>query len=371
MHWYFPSWNGDVRIESDAEDPRRTVLTVIEPTAHELELLDRANSVFKAKKWIHGSSKLWKLSGDQQRQQTILDASLLEVGLILVGRLKPGLATLTAVTTEEDTVEAMGSSESGFMAWIGKQLHGDVGATPAKVNFRDEEGYAKLQLAKKEEAKRLADEAEREEREKKEAEEREALAKQEAEKKETGDAKRKKREEEKARKKKEDEKKKKDKAATTVKRPTTCCPESIPGVVEPAQEVLLQFCDAEQREQWLRERRLVARGGITGHRYLIAHRHTDTAIKMGKCSWDLDTDTVMHFHDWTVPPEEEVLAAKLILEHREPWLRNEATYFDCGPHSQVFKNPFGDGGDGTHDAGFTRAMGQYFRALEQLDRYRS
>ena len=25
-----------------------------------------------------------------------------------------------------------------------------------------------------------------------------------------------------------------------------------------------------------------------------------------------------------MPPEEEILAAKLILEHREPWLRNEA-----------------------------------------------
>lgn len=366
MHWYFPSWNGDVRIESDAEDPRRTVLTVIEPTAHELELLDRANSVFKAKKWVHGSSKLWKLSGDQQRQQTTLDASLLEVGLILVGRLKPGLATLTAVTTEEDTVEAMGTSESGFIAWIGKQLHGDVGFTPAKVNFRDEEGYAKFQLAKKEEAKLKASAAEREEREKKEAEEREALGEVEA-KAEAEDSKRKKREEEKARKAKEEKKKKK--AATTVKRPTTCCPESIPGVIEPAQEVLLQFCDAEQREQWLRERRLVARGGLTGHRYLIAHRHTDTAIKMGKCSWDLDDDAVMHFHDWTVPPEEEVLAAKLILEHREPWLRNEATCL--GGHGQRFKNPFGNGGDGTHDAGFTSAMGQYFRALEQLDRYRS
>ena len=34
---------------------------------------------------------------------------------------------------------------------------------------------------------------------------------------------------------------------------------------------------------------------------------------------------MLHFHDNSVPPEEEVLAAKLILEHREPWLRNEAT----------------------------------------------
>ena len=44
-----------------------------------------------------------------------------------------------------------------------------------------------------------------------------------------------------------------------------------------------------------------------------------------KICYDIDDRCVLHFHDWTVPPEEEVLATKLILEHREAWLRNEAT----------------------------------------------
>lgn len=354
MHWYFPSWNGDVRIESDAEDPRRTILTVIEPTAHELDVLDAANNVFRAKKWVHGNAKLWKLSADQTTQQTIVNASLLEVGIVLMGRLKPGIATLTAITTEEGHVEAMGSSENGFISWLGKGLQGDAGKTPAMINFRDQEGYAKMQAAKKEHARQQEEVASKKAEEDRVAAE---AASQEKAKQEEAENERGKKTEV------------KEPAAATVKRPTTCCPQSIAGVIEPAQEVLLRFCTPEQREQWLRERRLIAHGGISGHRYLLAHRHSPTAIKIGKCGFDLDDVAVMHFHDWTVPPEEEVLAAKLILEHREPWLRNEATCL--GGHSSIFKNPFGNGGDGTHDAMFTEALGQAVDALNYLGRFRA
>ena len=59
-----------------------------------------------------------------------------------------------------------------------------------------------------------------------------------------------------------------------------------------------------------------------------------------------------------MPPEEEVLAAKLILEHREPWLRNEATCLqqtkDGKWHDLGFlryKNPFGDASDGRERCG--------------------
>lgn len=350
MHWYFPSCNGDVRISTDPEDPRHTLVTVIEPTANELELLERANAVFRAKKWVHASSKLWKLSGDQQRQETRVEASLLEVGLILVGRLKPGLATLTAVTTVEGKVEAMGSAEAGYVAWIGKAMQGDVGAMPNMVNLRDEVGYAQLMLAK---AK-----AEIEERDEREAKAAKAARAEAAAKELEAKIAEAKAAEAAARKAKAD----KETAAATVKRPTPSCPQSIPGIVEAAQEVLLRFCDAEQRQQWLSERRLIARGNLTGHRYLIAHRHTPTAIQIGKCTFDLDEVAPMHFHDWTVPPEEEVLAVKLILEHREPWLRNEATCLGhMGmPRTEVFKNPFGDGLDGLPDAGLTEDLGRAF-----------
>ncbi len=71
---------------------------------------------------------------------------------------------------------------------------------------------------------------------------------------------------------------------------------------------------------------------------------------------------VLHFHDNSVPPEEEVLATKLILEHRESWLRHEATCLG-GDFDFVFKNPFGGGGDGVPDSQLTGEIGSFFRGF--------
>lgn len=148
-------------------------------------------------------------------------------------------------------------------------------------------------------------------------------------------------------------------AAATVRRPTPSCPQCVPGAIEPATEVLLEFLSQDEHDQWAKERALVVRGGLSQHRYLLAHRHSARAQKIGRMCFDLDDNTVVHFHDWRVPPEEEMLAAKLILEHQEPWLRNEATMLGCGNKSQVFKNPFGDVMDGVWDASLTQAIGLF------------
>ena len=50
-----------------------------------------------------------------------------------------------------------------------------------------------------------------------------------------------------------------------------------------------------------------------------------------------------------------MLAAMLILRHREPWLRNEATAL--GNFRHVFKNPFGDMMDGVEDSVWTQQVG--------------
>jgi len=152
--------------------------------------------------------------------------------------------------------------------------------------------------------------------------------------------------------------------AASVARPTPCCPECVPGSVDMASEVLLSFLSPEEHADWARHRAIMVRGGLSGHQYLIAHRHSDTAVKLGKICYDVDDRCVLHFHDWTVPPEEEVLATKLILEHREPWLRNEATvlqptrdgrWLDLG--FLRYKNPFGDASDGRVDASVTTTFG--------------
>ena len=145
-------------------------------------------------------------------------------------------------------------------------------------------------------------------------------------------------------------------AAVTVKRPTPSCPECYVGAVGPANEVLLSFLTPEQHRTWARERYVIVRGGLTGHRYVIAHRATEIAARNQKICWDADDRDTLHFHDQSVPPEEEVLSAMLILQHREPWLRNEATCLGVR-FSKVFKNPFGDHLDGVADAALTRVIG--------------
>ncbi len=143
--------------------------------------------------------------------------------------------------------------------------------------------------------------------------------------------------------------------AASVKRPTPCCPECQPGAIGPASEVLLSFLSPEQHEQWSRQRAILVEGHLSGHRYIIAHRHSELAQRVGRMCFDADDQRVVHFHDWSVPPEEEVLAAKLVMEHAEPWLRNEATILGSG--TDVYKNPFGGGLDGTESAAFASDIG--------------
>ncbi len=157
------------------------------------------------------------------------------------------------------------------------------------------------------------------------------------------------------------EKKEKEAKAASIKRPTPCCPDRQPGSIGPASEVLLSFLSPSQHEQWARERAILVHGGLSGHRYVIAHRNTQLAQRMTRICFDVDDQKIMHFHDWSVPPEEEVLAAKLIMEHAEPWLRNEATLLGGG--RDKYKNPFGGGGDGTESAAFAASFG---RTLESL-----
>lgn len=149
--------------------------------------------------------------------------------------------------------------------------------------------------------------------------------------------------------------------AASVKRPTPCCPDCEVGSVAPASEVLLSFLNEHEHETWARERAIVVTGGLTGHRYILAHRNSELAAYNSKICFDLDDGQILHFHDNSVPPEEEVLAAKLILEHREPWLRNEATHFGYDKEHRKFKNPFGDMGDGTESAAFVSMFGQWVK----------
>ena len=152
--------------------------------------------------------------------------------------------------------------------------------------------------------------------------------------------------------------------AVSVSRPTPCCPRCEVGAIAPARDVLLSFLSPQEHADWAEHRAIIVRGGKSGHRYLLAHRNSPTAARLGKICYDLDDHFVLHFHQTEIPPEEEILAAKIILEHREPWLRNEATclsqtkdgrWHDLG--FMHYKNPFGDVNDGREDAAITATFG--------------
>lgn len=146
-------------------------------------------------------------------------------------------------------------------------------------------------------------------------------------------------------------------AAVTVRRATPCCPDPVPtdGPLKLSSRVLREFCTKQQWRDWVNHGQLICRGSRTQTRYRLVHRQHPLAAMQGKICRDIDHGVTLHFHDSLLPPAEEVLGAKLILENREHWLRNEATYFS--KRGFIFKNPFGSMADGTADATLFRQFG--------------
>ena len=254
---------------------------MFEPTENELKILDMLGHTLKEMGHLE-KPVLWRADDDDKFEQTrVIDADIITVGKLLLPKLKPTKAALTAIrvadgeiTTARSTEKAMGSLDKALVA---------LGAEPEKAK------------------------------------------------------------------------------AVTVARPTPCCPNCIDGPLTPATEVLFSFLTDEERERWSDDHAVVAEGNLTGHRYLLMHRHSEKARRIGWICYDLDDRSHLHFYDWSVPPEEEILAAKLILEHHEDWLRNEATCFHAT--DVRFKNPFGDINDGVAESGVLKGFGMAFRGL--------
>jgi hypothetical protein len=108
-------------------------------------------------------------------------------------------------------------------------------------------------------------------------------------------------------------------AAVTVRQPERGCPAPEP-CNERASEVLRTFCSQTQWRSWQAAQSLVAYGGSSGKPYRIYHRNQAARKGLGHILVDADNREVCVW-DATVPAEEEVLATKLAVEHREDWLR--------------------------------------------------
>lgn len=274
--WFIPSWNGDFRLEPSKNDPKKTILTVVDPTEEEKIAVAAIRGILIDRGWLKQAIT------ETPTAETTINASLEEVGPVVVAALRPGPAVITAVRLSNGEIEVCEHREPG--------------------------------KATEKELKELAQ--------------------------------------------------KPASAAATVKRPTPSCPDCFTnGAIRPATESLLAFMTPDQHKTWARGRYLVTRGGVTGHRYILAHRDSEIAAKNTRICWDADDRDTLHFHDQSVPPEEEVLAAMLILQHREAWLRNEATCFYGLRFTKILKNPFGDHMDGVPDANLTRLIGATARAL--------
>ncbi len=278
MKWFIPSWNGDIRVESQG-DGESTVLKAFSPTPAELEVLEKFGAHCVKEGWVESWRKRWG-----KEVSITIDAPFATVGAVAAQYMRPGAAVLTGISLRDGRIET---------------YEGPPVVLEQKVAEAAAEGAT---------------------------------------------------------------------AAVTVKRPTPCCPACIPGSVAPASEVLLSFLSPEEHAMWAEYRAIIVTGGLTGHRYLLAHRHSDIGQKLGRICFDLDSREIVHFHDWSVPPEEEVLAAKLILESRELWLRNEATLHTLAittaliEQYQIFKNPFGDWRDGVDDATFCEGFWRSYAA---------
>ena len=335
MRWYIPTWNGDIRFESAPSDPDRTLVTIIQPTPGEIEKLRKLTTAFKEKEWVTRS--LWSSSGSLREQVVYVDAPILDVAPFLVGSYKPGKAVLTALKYTDGTVEAV-EQKPGFWSAIKEMVKG----TPSRVVAKKETDEDVLQVM----ADHTKDEAMRAEA---------------ARKKAKGEGNGSPHREPAAAEPKKEPEKPKPEAAATVRRHTVCCPQCIAGDLTPAGQVLYAFLSDDEKRQWGKDHSIIVYGGITGHPYLLSHRHGRWAIKHTKICHDLANNATLHFHDNSVPPEEEVLAAKLILEHREHWLRVPGT--GCG--HPVLDSPFGDGGDGMMSTSFAYQLGGHMANLEK------
>lgn len=313
--WYIPAWNGDWRLEPHSRSPEKlTRLVIKRPTSEEKRVLKKLRDAFASKGWVstEGAGSMQNPSRFLEKR-VLISAPLAEVGPVVASIVKPGPNVLTAVRSKGGRIEVCETSAPS-------RARLDEDAPASKDPYRTSASGDAPKKEKKEE---------KEEPFSTPSEASKALAKKE-------DA----------------------TAAATVQRPTPCCPDCFVDKSElnkPATEVLLAFMNEEEHVSWARDRFVVVRGGITGHRYLIAHRNSLIAQTNRRMCFDLDDNQVMHFHSWLVPAEEEVLAAMLILKFREPWLRNEATAL--GSHKHVFKNPFGNGGDGVVDSMWTYEVG--------------
>lgn len=107
-------------------------------------------------------------------------------------------------------------------------------------------------------------------------------------------------------------------AVATVREPRRGCPPPETARRR-ASEVLRTFSTARQMEQWERHGAMKVIGNQTGKAYWLHHRASAVAHGLRHLLVEAVTGHEICIWDDRVPAEEEALAMKLAVEHREEW----------------------------------------------------
>ena len=107
-------------------------------------------------------------------------------------------------------------------------------------------------------------------------------------------------------------------AVAVVKKPQRGCPEPQ-AATRRASAVLRAYCTTSQWASWQAFGYFAARGNASGRIYRVWHEDAAAKAGMARCL-TLMNGTPVCAWDQSVPPEEQALALKLAVEHREAWL---------------------------------------------------
>jgi len=113
-------------------------------------------------------------------------------------------------------------------------------------------------------------------------------------------------------------------AAATVREPWVGCPPPETAVRR-ASEVLRTFSTRSQWEQWEEHGAMKLIGNATGKAYWLHHRSVAAARGLLHLLIEAKSGRDICVWDDRVPAEEEALAIKFAVEHRENWLRGVGT----------------------------------------------
>jgi hypothetical protein len=293
-HWFFPCWSGDFRLEADTADT--CILTVEDPTAADYEILNEVLGIARVKGWINPSL------GIQPKGVSVLPltASMREVAPYIAKEIHPEGDVWTILRHADGKV----TLDEGLPAVDKVEQAVDVDAAPVDKPVDTAAVLAGNAWAYYESCEKCSAP--------------EAVACTDLRSKAGKDL----------------LKAHKGRvqnlpaaivapsvvAAATVKTPRQGCP--APTACERrASEVLRTFSTASQARSWARDGRMRVIGGVSGKSYDLFHR--DVAAKRGMSTVLAEVRTGHEVCVWDdrVPPEEEALAIKMAIEHRESWLR--------------------------------------------------